>query len=135
PSVLANLDRILEEARKRAHEQFGLGKETGREVHFRVYGRDGVMGGLEPSGRTCHEAGLFIEAVAGTQEEATSLCMFAHASVLHQGFPGRTSTAGNLAFPMSPQDVPAGEVHRFSVYHLMEEDDPASLFPVKIVEV
>ncbi|MFO8056181.1 MAG: acyclic terpene utilization AtuA family protein [bacterium] len=81
PSVLANLDRILEEARKRAHEQFGLGKETGREVHFRVYGKDGVMGALEPSGRSCHEAGLFIEAVAGTQEEVTSLCMFAHKTI------------------------------------------------------
>ena len=61
--------------------------------------------------------------------------MFAHAIVLHHGFPGRRSTAGNLAFPFSPQDIPVGPAHQFNVYHLMEIDDPLEQFPIQISEV
>jgi hypothetical protein len=75
-----------------------------------------------------------MEAIAETQEQATSICMFVHALILHYGFPGRMSTAGNLAFPLSPQDIPVGPVHRFSVYHLMDADDPLSHFPIKMME-
>jgi len=40
--------------------------------------------------------------------------------LLHYGYPGRISTAGNLAFPFSPSDFKVGEVYEFSIYHLME---------------
>ncbi|UCH87458.1 MAG: 3-methylaspartate ammonia-lyase, partial [Dehalococcoidia bacterium] len=70
-----------------------------------------------------------------TQEQASSVCMFAHAQILHCGFAGRKSTAGNLAFPFSPQDIPAGPVHRFNIYHLMEVDDPLVHFPIQMIEV
>ncbi len=135
PAALAHLDEMLEATRTRTAEQFGDPGHARWELHFRVYGRDGVMGPLEAESSLPHEVGLLIEAVASTQEQASSICMFAHAQVLHCGFPGRTSTAGNLAFPFSPQDIPAGPVHRFSVYHLMEVDDPLIHFPIQVAEV
>jgi hypothetical protein len=52
--------------------------------------------------------------------------------MLHFGYPGRKSTAGNLAFPYSPSDVSAGAVYTFNVYHLLEVDDPKRLFPIKM---
>ena len=55
--------------------------------------------------------------------------------MLHCSYPGRIATAGNLAFPYSPSDLHAGEVYRFSVYHLLEVDDPCELFPIDYVEV
>jgi hypothetical protein len=135
PAALAHLDEMLEAARTRTAEQFSDLGRAQWELHFRVYGRDGVMGPLEAETSLAHEVGLLIEAVASTEEQATSICMFAHAQVLHYGFPGRTSTAGNLAFPFSPQDIPAGPVHRFNIYHLMEVDDPLLHFPVQMEEV
>jgi hypothetical protein len=135
PAALAHLDEMLEATRTRTAEQFGDPGRARWELHFRVYGRDGVMGPLEAESSLPHEVGLLIEAVASTQEQASSICMFAHAQVLHCGFPGRTSTAGNLAFPFSPQDIPAGPVHRFSIYHLMEVDDPLIHFPIQVAEV
>jgi hypothetical protein len=135
PAALAHLDEILDAARARTADQFGE-LDGGRwELHFRVYGRDGVMGPLEPERAPAHEVGLLIEAVASTQEQAASICMFAHAQILHYGFPGRMSTAGNLAFPFSPQDISAGAVHRFNIYHLMEVDDPLAHFPIQMIEV
>jgi hypothetical protein len=55
--------------------------------------------------------------------------------MLHYGFPGRVSTAGNLAFPFSPLNIPAGPVYEFNIYHLVEEHDPHRLFPMDIIEV
>jgi hypothetical protein len=135
PSVIAHLEEVLDLARQRAAAQFGDPASGGWQLHFRVYGRDGVMGPREPTPTAGHEVGLLIETIAPTQAQASSLCMFVHAAVLHQGFPGRTSTAGNLAFPFSPQDLPAGPVHRFSVYHLMAVADPLALFPIHLNEV
>jgi hypothetical protein len=135
PSALSHLDEMLEAARARTAEQFGDPARAQWELHFRVYGRDGVMGPLEAETSLPHEVGLLIEAIGSTQEQATSICLFVHALILHYGFPGRTSTAGNLAFPLSPQDIPVGPVHRFNIYHLMEVDDPLVHFPIQMVEV
>ncbi|HUT55389.1 MAG TPA: acyclic terpene utilization AtuA family protein [bacterium] len=135
PGAIARLDELTAEAVRRAEEQFADVPRKQWELYFRVYGRDGVMGKSEPTPAAGHEAGLLIEAVAQTQELASSLCMFAHTTILHHGFAGRLSTAGNLAFPFAPQDVPAGPVFRFNVYHLIEVADPLEHFPVTLVEV
>ena len=71
-----------------------------------------------------------IEAVADTQEKADTICAFARSSMLHFGYEGRKATAGNLAFPYSPSDFHAGEVYNFSIYHLMEVNNPADIFRI-----
>jgi len=104
-------------------------------LHFHVYGRDGVMGPAEPlRSPSSHELGIVLEAISPTQEEADSLVSVTRSTLLHFGYPGRISTAGNLAFPFSPSDIRMGEVYGFSIYHLMEIDDPAG-FPREIVRI
>ncbi len=112
-----------------------------KEQHIRgdfdllVYGKNGVMGKWEPNRETAaHEVGLVLEAVSPTQAEADSLCSLGRTTLLHYGYPGRIATAGNLAFPFSPSDIPMGEVYRFSIYHLMEAD-PERFFPVTVQEI
>jgi hypothetical protein len=48
------------------------------------------------------------------------LCSLARSTLLHYGYDGRISTAGNLAFPFSPSDISMGEVYEFSIYHLLD---------------
>lgn len=74
---------------------------------------------------------IIIEAVAETQEIANTICSFARSTMLHFGYEGRYSTSGNLAFPFSPSDCKMGEVYEFNIYHLLEVDDPTSLFPIE----
>ena len=93
------------------------------------------MGPLEPRPEPAHELGIVIEAVAGTQELANTICAFARSTMLHHGYPGRISTAGNLAFPYSPSDFKAGEVYRFSLYHLLHVADPNALFPIDMIDI
>ncbi len=135
PSVIDHLDEILYAAKRKSAEQFSDFSPESWELYFRVYGKNGVMGPLEREVAVPHEVGLIIEVIASTQEQATSICMFVHAVILHYGFPGRISTSGNLAFPFSPQDIPVGPVYRFSMYHLMEAEDPLKYFPIEISEV
>ncbi len=52
--------------------------------------------------------------------------------LLHHGYAGRLSTAGNLAFPFTPPEVSLGPAYRFNVYHLLHTPDPDALFPLEI---
>ena len=98
--------------------------------------RDAVMGSSEPRRETAlpHEVGLVMEVVAVTQEMADTICAFARATLMHHHYPGRKATAGNLALPFAPSDVPLGPVYRFNVYHLLEVEDPCVIFPLELVE-
>lgn len=40
------------------------------------------------------------------------------------------ATAGNLAGPLSPLESDIGAASEFSVYHLMDVDDPVAPFPI-----
>jgi hypothetical protein len=133
PIMIEGIDAILAAVTKQV-AAMASGKTRGT-VHFHVYGKDGVMGPTEPVRQTkSHELGIVIEAVAPTEEEADTLASVTRSTLLHYGYPGRISTAGNLAFPFSPSDIRAGEVYEFSIYHLMDLDDPAD-FPLEIVEL
>lgn len=133
-AVIANLDAIEVTVRGivRANLPAGL-REDDYELGFRVYGRDAVLGRNEPlRTRPSHEVGILVEAVAPTQEQASHVLSLARSSLLHCPFPGRKTTAGNLAFPFSPSDSAAGEVFEFSVYHLMQVEAGENLFPVEM---
>ena len=55
--------------------------------------------------------------------------------LLHHGFAGRLSTAGNIAFPFTPAELDAGTAYRYNVYHIMKTDDLSELFPVRVEEL
>ena len=136
-TVIENLPVIEETVRAAVRRNLGIGvDDASYALEFRAYGRDGVLGILEPERhRVPHEVGLLIEVVAKTQELASYVLSLARSSTLHCPFPGRKTTAGNLAFPFSPSDVAAGEVFEFSVYHLMDTSDPLALFPIHMETV
>lgn len=136
PIMIAGIDRILAEVEQQVRAMGAKGGMAG-DIHFHVYGRDGVMGPLEPlprERRAGHELGIVIEALSPTQEQADTLCGVTRSTLLHYGYEGRVATAGNLAFPFSPSDISMGEVFGFSIYHLMELDETA-LFPCAVEQV
>ncbi|MCU0959104.1 MAG: DUF1446 domain-containing protein, partial [Pirellulaceae bacterium] len=130
PQFIASCEAVLEAVRRQVAEILA-GPSRGT-LHFHVYGRDGVMGPAEPVRRTAsHELGILIDVVAPTQAEANALVSVTRSTLLHHGYPGRISTAGNLAFPFSPSDFAVGEVYEFSVYHLLEQEAPEA-YPLEI---
>lgn len=136
PQVIAHLPNIEETVR--AAVQRNLDPALAASEHhlgFRYYGRDAVLGALEPERRAPHEVGVLIEAIAPDQETANVVLSLARSSFLHCPFPGRRSTAGNLAFPFSPSDVAAGPVYEFSVYHLLELRPGDADFPIELHDI
>jgi hypothetical protein len=129
----------IEEIEKLVVEQVqNYYKEIPKEsynINFVNYGLNGVLGRLEPCKEPGHELGIVFEVLAETQDKANMICSSVRSTFLHYGYEGRKSTAGNLAFPFAPSDVPFGPVFEFSVYHLMTVRDGLELFPVEYYEV
>jgi hypothetical protein len=136
PVFIGQTDSVTDAVRERVADNFKEVSSEAYSIMFRIYGRDGVLGAVEPiRDARPHEVGIVIEAVAETAELAKSICAFARSTMLHFGYPDRISTAGNLAFPYSPSDFDAGEVFEFSIYHLMQIDDPTIFFPMIIENI
>lgn len=134
PVMISRIGRILEEVRAQVQKMSRATEPDGRII-FHVYGKDGVMGTLEPNRNTnSHELGIVMEALADSQEKADTLCSLTRSTLLHYGYPGRISTAGNLAMLFSPSDIPMGAVYEFAIYHLMKINDPAG-FPLSIENI
>ncbi|MEG1710976.1 MAG: acyclic terpene utilization AtuA family protein, partial [Clostridia bacterium] len=133
PIFIRKIDEILEGVRERVTDNFKSANYE-YQLEFKIYGINGVMGALEPvKNPHPHELGIVIDCVAPTQEIANTICGFTRSTMLHYGYSERKATAGNLAFPYSPSDFKVGAVYEFSMYHVMEVEDPCSEFPQKMV--
>ena len=109
-------------------------RETYRIIPH-LYGKNGVMGELEPVKTPAHELCIIVEVAAATQSLATAICGKLRTSLMHAPYPGRIATAGNLASPFTPLEIPLGQACAFNVYHLMKVDSPTDLFPIRVEEV
>ena len=135
PLLIRQLDEVEETVVRTVQNYYSEIPKDSYRINFYHYGLDAVMGELEPDRTLPHEIGLMFEVIAPTQDLADAICASTRSCYLHYGYPGRKSTAGNLAFPFAPSDVSFGPVYAFSVYHLMRVEDPCALFPVEWVEV
>jgi hypothetical protein len=134
PILIGQLDEFLASVERIAgslHPDLASG--TAR-LDFHVYGRDAVMGALEPSTQVPHEVGILGQVTAPTPEMAKAICTTARVGVLHIPYKGQIATAGNLALPLNPMDNAIGPVCAFSVYHVMDADG-LEPFPVTRTEV
>jgi hypothetical protein len=133
PIAIRNIESSFEAARSLVFEAFGPSGPESYELIFRVYGRDGVMGRREPIRESSgHEVGVLIEVVAESQVLAGEICSLARSTVLHHDYPDRMTVGGSLALPFSPHDAAWGPVYEFSLYHLMNADDPLAPFPIEV---
>ena len=132
--MIRQLDTVLAQARERAAERFAGRGSYGVDYH--VYGRDAVMRALEPNKTAVpHEVGLLIDVVAETQDLANAVAMYVRGTLQHIAYPDIITTAGNLAYPFSPFNVPVGPAFRFAVYHLLPLQNGTEIFPTVFSEV
>lgn len=136
PILIGQLDDFLGQVRQRTMTTYPQLASGRANLTFHVYGKNGVMGEQEPLKDTVpHEVGLLGEVTAETQDLANAICSSVRISVLHMPYPGQLATAGNFAIPLNPPENPIGPVCEFSVYHLVEIDNPADFFPIRYMEI
>lgn len=135
PIFIKKIKSILEDVTEVVKDRLNHIPQDEYVINFRVYGINGVMGQYEPvKNPQPHEVGIIIDVVAKTQEKANSICALVRATLLHHGFEERKTTAGNIAFPFSPSDFPAGPVFEFNIWHALELEDPTEPFKIKVIE-
>lgn len=132
PYTIANIDRVIQWARDQVREKFG---DTGYELHYHVYGRNGVMGDLEPfKDHPAHELCVVVQGIGATKEIAHEVCMTGTRQMFYARLPEVKGTAGSVAFVVD-EVLPASPAYRWTVNHTVRLDDPLELFPVHLVEV
>jgi hypothetical protein len=131
PYTIANVDRVIAWAREQVRARFG---DSGYELHYSVYGRDGVMGDLEPlRHQTGHELAIMVQGVAPTAKMAEEVAMIGLRQMFYARLPDVKGTAGSVSFPLD-EVLHASSAYRWTLNHTVAVDDPMELFPTHIVE-
>ena len=129
PYTIAHVDEVMAFARDKVRERFG---ENGYELYYTVYGRDGIMGELEPlRDRPAHELCILVQGVAPTAEMAEEVCMIGTRQMFYARLPDVKGSAGSVAFALD-EVLRASPAYRWTINHTLRCDDPLELFPTRI---
>ena len=143
PYIIRALDGLLPLAhanfRARVAELYGdvLGPDD-YDIGFRIYGRDAVMGALEPHPSldpVPKEVGILISVTAPTQELATNIASFVSHRSAHLPIPEYHGLVSSIAYPFSPPEIERGAVYRFTLNHVVLPDSPLEMFRTEMVEI
>jgi hypothetical protein len=141
PFIIRQIDDWLERLHERVHVRVAeiYGGKLARKDYFfnvRVYGKNGVMGALEPVKEIkSHELCLLFEVTAPTQETASAIASVTRHQALHLPIPEWSGLITGVACPYNPAYLERGAVYRFCVNHVVEPDDPYEMFPTEYVTV
>ena len=126
PTMIEQIDSIVgEELRNVEHQFEGAGRFT---VFPHIYGNGAVLGGSElPGNARARELCLVLDVVAESQRLAHDVTEDLALKIAFSRYPGRTTTAGNVAYLFSPNVIDAGRAYSTTVYHEMPLDDPLEL--------
>src|SRR5256712_7328423 len=130
PYTIKHIDAVIAWAQGKVKERWG---EPGAryQLYYHVYGRDGVMGALEPLRATAHELCLVVEAVAPRWEDAEVICALGTRNLFYARLPEVRGTAGTAALMMD--EVLRGKSgYEWTVNHVLPLADPLELTSVKL---
>jgi hypothetical protein len=131
PYTIAHIDDVIAWARGQVRARFG---ENGYQLTYNVYGRDGVMGDLEPlRHHPAHELCIVVQGVAPTKAMAEEVCMIGTRQMFYARLPQVKGTAGGVAFGLD-EVMHASAAYRWTINHTMRVDDPLELFPLHMTE-
>ena len=141
PFIIRRLDGWLAGVRQRIEEAVVqvLGNTLSKSQYrliFHIYGRDAVMGNLEPNRATiANEVGLVLEATAPTQEMATKIAMLSRQPLLHHPVPEWKGSITTFACLHNPAHVDRGPVYRFNFNHVALPHTREEMFRTKFVDI
>jgi hypothetical protein len=128
PYTIENIDKAMAWARARLAERFGAPEDSGWTVHYHVYGRDGVMGPLEPTPPLRpHELGIVVETVCLDGQRAEEICALAARNLFYARLAEVKGTAGAAAL-MADEVLIGKPGYEWTLNHVLPVDDPMSLF-------
>jgi len=132
PYTIKNIDKVIEWAKNQVRERFG---DTGYELNYRIYGKNGVMGDLEPVKEIkSHELCIVVEGVAPTKKMAEEITLTGTRQIFYARLPEVKGTAGTAAFVVD-EVLPATPAYKWTMNHVIPVDDPMEFFDVRMIEI
>jgi len=131
PYTVQHVDQVIEWAKTQVRERFGV---DGYELYYNIYGKNGVMGDLEPVKETrSHELCVVVQAVAPTIDMAEEICMTGTRQMFYARLPDVKGTAGSVSFILD-EVLQASPAFEWTLNHTVAVSDPLELFPCHMTE-
>jgi hypothetical protein len=137
PYILAELDSWLKQLDDNIRVRIAatVGNRP-YEIVTRVYGRDGVMGALEPEKKVGgHEVFILWDVISESQELSRAIAASVSHLAVHNPIPKWHGLISGVAFPYSPPELDRGPVYEFHLNHVLVPDTPTSLFRTEFERV
>ena len=132
PYTIANIEQVIEWARTQVCERFGT---QGYQLFYKIYGKNGVMGDLEPAREIkSHELCIIVEGIAPNKEMAEEVTTIGTRQIFYARLPQVKGTAGTAAFVVD-EVLPASAAFNWTINHVVSVDDPMELFDIHLVEI
>lgn len=137
PYIISQLDSWLEQLDKSIKIRIGHTVPGAKyELNTRVYGRNGVMGSLEPNNFVGgHEIMIMWDVIAASQELSHTIASSVGHLALHNPIPKWHGLITGLALPFSPGELTRGPVWEFNLNHVLVPESPTALFPTEYEEI
>jgi hypothetical protein len=137
PTLISEINAFVDRAvatTSKAVPEAGVASAGSFQIAAHVIGEGALPSGPSAMPIPPSEVAILVRAVAPTQEASTYIATTMRIRLQMGDFPGRTTTAGNLAFPLPKTFLDQGETHVFNVWHLLPLTDPSEPFGTQIVE-
>ncbi len=132
PYTIKHIDKVIDWAKSQVRERF---PDTHYELSYRIFGKNGVMGDLEPIKETkSHELLVVVEGVAEDKKIAEEVTLIATRQIFYARLPEVKGTAGTAAFILD-EVVEVSLACEWTLNHTVAVDDPLELFPIEMVEI
>lgn len=132
PYTIENIDKVMEWSRNQVAQRF---PEKNYSLNFMVFGKNGVMGELEPVREIrSHELCILVEGIAPTKEIAEEVTLMGTRQLFYARLPEVKGTAGTASFVVD-EVLPAPPAYTWTLNHVIPVKDPMELFDVRMVEV
>lgn len=125
PYTIENIDEVIRLARGQVEETF---KDVDYLLNFRIFGKDGIMGDLEPVKEIkSHELCIVIEGIAETKDLAEAVTMMGTRQIFYARLPQVKGTAGTASFVVD-EVLPATASYTWTMNHIMPVKEPGELY-------
>ncbi|HRP46340.1 MAG TPA: acyclic terpene utilization AtuA family protein, partial [Trueperaceae bacterium] len=95
PYTIERIDEVIGWAQQQVRERFGDPEDGGYELHYQVYGRDAIMGEMDPlRDQPGHELGIMVFGVAPTAAMAEEVTLTGTRQMFYARLPDVKGTAG-----------------------------------------
>ena len=132
PYTIKHIDKVIDMAEEQIAKEF---KGENYHVHFRVFGKNGVMGDLEPVKEIkSHELCVILEGIADSKEKAEAITLLGIRQIFYTRLPEVKGTAGTAAFVVDDV-LYAGGSYAWTLNHVIPVDDPMELFDVHMTTI